>query len=168
MKSLQITGGAVIIDDNDLALVGAHRWRNSMGYAVTNIYPGGKMRRLRMHRLLLGVGIGRYPLVDHINGDPLDNRRCNLRLATETENHWNRRKIRGVSKFKGVRWKKSTTGIGGSWEAQFRAYGKNYTKGGFKDEILAAKQYDAFAREYAGEFAATNFPIESAMPKEGV
>ncbi len=74
-------GVPILIDVDDTKIITAHSWCISKtGYAVANV--GGKT--VKMHRLLLNAPADM--LVDHINGDPLDNRRFNLRLCTQSEN----------------------------------------------------------------------------------
>jgi hypothetical protein len=63
----------------------------------------GRVVQVKMHRLILTAPDGIH--VDHINGDGLDNRRENLRLASPQENQANSRKrVHGQSRFKGVAW----------------------------------------------------------------
>jgi hypothetical protein len=92
-------------------------------------------------------------VVDHINGDPLDNRRSNLRVCTPLENGANTRSRYGSSRFKGVcRWRD------GLWSAKVYSRGQQKWLGVFQDEIAAAKAHDEAARELHGRFAALNFP----------
>lgn len=90
-------------------------------------------------------------LVDHRNGDTLDNRRTNLRICTRLDNARNQRKIRGVSRFKGVGLHR------GKWLARIRGpESKVVHLGYFASERDAALAYDRAARQYHGEFACTN------------
>ena len=101
-KEIQLTQGKVaVVDDEDYEmLIGLGvRWCLNDGYAFNAQYG-------RMHRFLMSAPTNR--MVDHVNGDKLDNRRENLRLATSSENQANRRAVRGASKFKGVTWQKRT------------------------------------------------------------
>jgi hypothetical protein len=113
-----------------------------------------------MHREVLGVFDDR--LVDHQNHNGLDNRRRNLRIATATENGWNRKKTSAkcTSQFKGVCWWKQ----GSKWRAQGRLNGKQTIIGYFDNEIDAAKAYDAWAILAFGQFAALNFPQQQKDP----
>jgi hypothetical protein len=96
-------------------------------------------------------------LIDHINGDSLDNRRANLRLATPSQNAYNRAKIRSKksSRYIGVYFEKAT----GRWTVKIRiGRGKRLWLGRFNSEIAAARAYDAAAKKYHKEFAVLNFP----------
>src|SRR3954471_10677466 len=72
-----------LVSKGDFARINKHKWCISAGYAVRN--STGKPRRLLlMHREILGAPVGAQ--VDHKNRNKLDNRRCNLRIATSSEN----------------------------------------------------------------------------------
>jgi hypothetical protein len=93
--------------------------------------------------------------VDHINGDKLDNRRANLRVATKTQQRQNQRVTRrNTSGFKGVSRISST----GRWRARIKVSGRQMPCGVYATAESAALAYDAAAREYFGEFARLNFP----------
>lgn len=84
-----------IVDQCDLPLITKFKWRlGAYGYAVTRNDELG-LANYRLHRMLLGDPKG-YD-VDHINGDRLDNRRENLRLATRQQNSMNKRMGSGIS-----------------------------------------------------------------------
>ena len=107
-------------------------------------------KRVEMHALLCSAG------ADHIDRNPLNNRRENLRPATPSQNQFNRRKQRNnTSGYKGVGFSKEK----GLW----RAYIANDTKkfihlGYFAKAEDAARAYDAAAIRFHGEFACPNFP----------
>ena len=107
-----------------------------------------------MHRVITG-----YPLVDHINGDGLDNRRANLRAATATQNNQNRRPSLSRSGFKGVTKSSKSNG----WYARIRVNGKLIHLGCYPDPTSAARAYDAAALEHFGEFAWPNFRNEEVV-----
>lgn len=137
-----------VVDKRDLLLVAQHRWDCKKGYAATRI--GGRWRY--MHHLVLGLADGE---VDHRNGNPLDNRRRNLRPCSRAENLWNRPRYRNnTSGYKGVTYCRTPR----LWRAQIAAHGKRYYLGYFKSARAAARAYDAAARELHGEFARVNFP----------
>jgi hypothetical protein len=96
--------------------------------------------------------------VDHINGNKIDNRRANLRIVTRSQNQMNRMKSgEGMSsKFKGV----SFAALRQRWVAYITQDRIKIQIGYYKDELAAARAYDAKARELFGEFAYLNFPEE--------
>jgi hypothetical protein len=108
---------------------------------------------LRMGLSISGVEI------DHVSGDPLDNRRVNLRLATSSENCSNRKKrlpVKGASatsNFIGVSWIQGAK----KWRVQVRKEGKSLYSKYFSDEIEAAHAYDVAAKSILGNFARLNF-----------
>lgn len=107
----------------------------------------------RMHRWLLDAPTGIQ--VDHKNGDGLDNRRSNIRLATQGQNSHNQRKRKGCSsKFKGV----SFDSIRQLWSADIWLQGKNKNLGKYTTQLEAAIVYDAKIVEVYGPFARMNFP----------
>lgn len=87
---LNITNAVVEIDDEDLMLVSKYKWHlSSTGYAVWRGIEQGVKKTLRMHRLVTNAPKGK--VVDHINHNPLDNRKINLRVCTQSENMRNKR-----------------------------------------------------------------------------
>ena len=90
--------------------------------------------------------------IDHINGNGLDYRKCNLRVCTHQQNLQNQRIQKGVSKFKGVCWHKASQ----KWMAKIKHNYKTIYLGVFNNEIDAAKSYNKKAKELFGEFARLN------------
>jgi len=96
-------------------------------------------------------------MIDHINGNGLDDRRANMRTCTNQQNMRNLRKRRsGSSIYKGVYYDKRRR----TWYARICHNGKNIHLGTFATEIEAARAYDRAARRLFGEFARLNFPDE--------
>jgi hypothetical protein len=101
-----------------------------------------------MHRLILDTPKGFD--TDHLNGDKLDNRRSNLRVATRQQNQANQKAHGGASIFKGVDFRH------GLWQAQI---GVNYNRrflGFFDTQRAAAQAYNEAAIQCFGEYAKLN------------
>jgi hypothetical protein len=111
-----------------------------------------------MHRLILPD----TEMVDHINHDGLDNRRSNLRPATQGQNQGNVTKTSRAttSQYKGVSWYPRYC----KWIARAPRGARQATIGYFDSEVDAALAYDYVAREYFGEFACLNFPDRIVPP----
>lgn len=154
-----------IVDDEDFEQVSQHRW-HALGagsgrahvYAVRTVTSEGRRRMIYMHRYLLGVSATVH--LDHINGDTLDNRRSNLRQATQHQNTFNMAPRRNTtSEFKGVCLRRCRVKghVYEYWLAKIKVNGKSQYLCTTKSEIKAAQAYDVAARRYFGEFARTNF-----------
>lgn len=158
MSTLRIPltqGKFAIIDEEDADLVVPHRWyaqphRRTI-YVKRSKTSGNHTKWVYLHREIMGNPPGVQ--VDHRNGDGLDNRRSNLRLATNTQNHGNMR-LRKTSRtgFKGVRKLRTC------FSASIFVDGKTVRLGTFSSVEEAANAYDDAAREAWGEFACLNFP----------
>lgn len=108
-----------------------------------------------MHRLILGLGVGNSLVVDHINGNPLDNTRGNIRIVTQGVNLQNRLPKRGGTGYLGVF--RHCNG----WIARIQHNKKKTYLGFFSDPVLAAKAYDRAAQDLIGRGARLNF-LEAA------
>lgn len=154
VKQIPLTKGAfTIVDDDDYDELTRNSWHlSSTGYACRSVHIVGTRRHktVWLHRHLLGVRNPRT-LVDHANGNKLDNRRFNLRSSTKALNGANRGKPRhNTSGYKGV--VKNGTG----WNAQITVNGHNIYLGYFKTPELAALMYNAAAFKAFGSFAKLN------------
>lgn len=159
MKLIPLTKGLVAkVDDGDFEWLSQWRWRAEQKkgrkdfYAVRYKYaPVNREKRVSMARLIMGEPVG---LVDHWNGDTLDNQRGNLRVATVAENQRNQRRLRenNTSGFKGVSWDKRRR----KFVAQIYLNQERRYLGGFLTAKEAALAYDVAAVELFGEFAAPN------------
>ena len=148
-----------LVDECDREMVERYTWhpivskkpKHTNIYAERRLPRGGESRGLMMHVEIMQPRDGQQ--VDHINGDGLDNRRSNLRIATQSQNNANRRiSHRNSSGFKGVSWAKRER----RWCASIKIGGKSRGIGYFRDREEAARAYDARALELFGEFALTN------------
>lgn len=152
MKTITLSRGKfAIVDDEDFDRVSKYKWYCSYyGYAVRTVrQKNGKRGMIWLHKFVLKT----KSIVDHINGDPLDNRKSNLRKCSNRENTRNT-KVRKNSQtgFKGVSWHKQIK--------KYRAFIKvNYKQihlGTFNCKIEAAKAYNKAAIKYHGDFAKLN------------
>lgn len=139
-------GSIAIVNSEDRQIVEGWNWSiNGNGYA----HRGDGKRTIRLHAEIAGSHC------DHIDRNPLNNRRSNLRPATSAQNCQNRgRASNNQSGFKGVSFRKDR----GTWIASIRSGGRLTKIGTFETPEDAARAYDAKARELFGEFAAPNFP----------
>jgi len=144
-----------LVDRGDIEELSQYRWR-TIG-KIPHVYAvrKDKGRMIYMHRQIMKAPRNR--LVDHKDGDSLNNQRENLRLATRRQNTANRRSRRGSSQFVGV------SRHGDKWMAYIDYRGKHYHLGLFDDEVEAAKARDRKAWELHGEFAYLNFPEDYGL-----
>jgi hypothetical protein len=164
MVTIELTKGyEAVVDDADADLAEL-KWTAKEGdgrvYAYRKARDNGKRKNILMHRVILERELNRKLLpfpkeqADHIEGIGLDNRRGNLRVASNAQNQSNRSKTKNnTSGFKGVYWNKRDK----KWYAQIRVNYEYFYLGSFTDPLLAANAYDAAALEHHGEFANANF-----------
>jgi hypothetical protein len=160
MKSIVITSPTfgthiVTVDDEDFWLLENYRWhlwstpRHNGIYVMTwqSIH-----KSKRLHRIIMNAPDGL--VVDHADGNPLNNCRHNLRLTTQAMNNKNATKRRDAktSKYKGVSFSRPT----GKWVAQIQVNQKRTGLGYYKTEIEAARVYDEAAKRLYGVFAKVN------------
>lgn len=167
IREVVLTQGFVaIIDEADWPLVSQFKWhaaKSSYGdyyYAAACIARSraeaiGCKKHFKLHQLLMG-----FPglLIDHRDGNRMNNRRSNLRVATIAQNSRNSSKPRVPcsSRFKGVSWHRKHQ----VWQVFIQVNRKNKFLGHFKDEEEAGRVYDIAARFHYGQFARLNFPVE--------
>jgi hypothetical protein len=152
-------GLVTIVDEADYErVVIAGNWyaqpHRLTAYAARNVPVGNDRKTLMLHRFITG-----WPLVDHRNGDGLDNRRENLRPATNAQNGANQRaSSRNTSGYKGVIRHRHR------WAAQIVPGGRRFWLGTFDTPEAAARAYDAAALDHFGDFARLNFPTAEVTP----
>lgn len=166
MRRLNIDGHEILVDSEDCDLLAGFIWRvitPSPKYPDKHYAVAWRGRlSIYMHRLIAGAGTGED--VDHANGNGLDNRKNNLRIATESQNLANagKRYVRGkpgTSKYKGVCWDKSRN----AWAASITVNQRAKHLGRYSNEEEAARAYDRAALAAWGEFARLNFE-EGVVP----
>lgn len=143
-------GDYALVDEEDYEELRTLTWHHgNEGYVVHTVGIAGETHQLLMHRVVL-----RAPpevLVDHWDGNRLDNRKFNLRSATHRQNAQNRATIAG-------RRYKGTYQAGDRWKARIKYDGQMIHLGAFPTEEIAAVAYDLAAHRLFGEFARLNFP----------
>ena len=139
-------GREFVVDVDQLDLLKRYIWHiDKNQYAITKVNG----RVLKQHRLLMGIIDDHTIEVDHINGNTVDNRLSNLRLATRSQNCQNRRLGKAnKSGTPGVYWMASAQ----KWAAQVGENGRRHYLGVFntKEDAIAARH--AAAKKYHGEF----------------
>jgi hypothetical protein len=155
VKIIYLTRGqSTIVDAADFETLSEMKWCAQDGrggrWAAVSLTSGSLVV---MHRFILKAPKG--TVVDHINGNSLDNRRENLRLCSQSENSKNlrvHRLVNKTSRFKGVCWDK----LRSVWTAQITVNYKKIHIGSFPTEELAAEAYNFAAKKNFGEFSRLN------------
>lgn len=158
MAVLPISGGKYYseVDDEDFEYLSQWKWRIVSGYGARNeryTDSSGKRRRrtLHLHRVINETPDGFF--TDHVNGNKLDNRKCNLRTVTPKQNQQNKKtSSHSTSGYKGVGWCKQTK----KWRVSLFAEGKFLNLGRFSCIKKAIEVYNSAALKYHGEFARLN------------
>ncbi len=172
---VKLTKGMVsIVDVDDLPRTLDFKWQavkdksGFRAYSTTSKKKHGARTHISLANVILGFKLGYQ--IDHINGDPLDNRKKNLRFCTTKENNRNRSYSRPdkTSIYKGVS-RKTYKRMDGSfhirWQVNIMVDRKDYYIGIFLTEIEAATAYDNVAKKHFGDFARLNFPIRESEGK---
>lgn len=149
MKKILLTKGKyALVDNEDFSYLNQFKWIvTNNGYAVLSKYK----KLTYMHRVIM------LPLdekvVDHINHNPLDNQRKNLRICSRKENLRNQNiQKRSSSGYKGVSWNKKRK----KWTVFIMVDKINKFKGYYKTKEEAARVYNINAIKYFGKFAHLN------------
>jgi hypothetical protein len=162
-RRIKLTRGKyAIVDVEDFERLNKYKWHcahyDYAKRAISKKFGKGKRQvEVYMHKVVCPVPAGM--IVDHINRNSLDNRKVNLRAATQKQNVWNRKFIRkgGKTRYNGIRWDKNRE----KWQVRLVVNGRRESFGYYADEIEAAKAYDQVAKKYRGEYAFLNFPEDS-------
>lgn len=150
MKKIKLNHGAyALVDDEDYEWLNQWKWRlSNCGYATRTEYLGGgkknqKQRGISMHKLINNTPDGFH--TDHINRNKLDNRRCNLRTATVSQNIINAKGWKNnTSGRRGVYWYKN------AWCAEIKLHQKKIYLGRYKDFLDAVSVREKAEKQYFG------------------
>lgn len=126
----------VRIDREDKKRVYQFKWSSQGRYLRIVRTWDGKQHNVYLHHFLIGRSLDRTLEIDHINRDPLDNRKCNLRFVSRRENMQNRKETAGVY------WDKDRT----KWVAQNARLEKVYI-GSFFSRREACSAYKKSRRK---------------------
>lgn len=147
-------GLEILVDKKDYKELVKYKWcvgakQSKTYYAQRRVtISKGVNKIVWMHRIIMNPPDNM--VVDHINGNGLDNRRCNLRICTRSQNQFNRSKqIDNTSGFKGVYFDQSRN----KWCAEIRVYKKKIHLGRFLTKELAYEAYCIACEKYHKEFA---------------
>lgn len=154
MKEIKLRNGEIsFVDDEDYERISAHKWfaRKSRNTFYAGTHPTRNTYR-NMHRMILNL-TDKKQIVDHIDGNGLNNIKSNLRICSTGQNLCNRIPHKNKSsRFLGVSWNKGVE----KWTVYIRKNRKSYYFGVFIDERDAAIKYNEKAKELHGEFARLN------------
>ncbi|MFN7608169.1 MAG: HNH endonuclease [Ralstonia sp.] len=145
-------GYEAVIDAVDIPLVAGFGWfaivNGRTVYAARNVsLASGKRRMMGMHRMLMGDPTGVQ--IDHRDGNGLNNRKTNIRIATPAQNQHNQRRRRdNTSGLKGVTWHKASA----KWQARVWSGGKRIYLGLFDTPEAAHDMYAEAVCRFHGEF----------------
>jgi len=138
-------GYAVV--DREYGYLGQYKWS-----LASSGYPRGHTltkKAVYLHHVIL-ESAGQGLMIDHIDGDPKNNRRNNLRFVTQSQNQRNSKKRNSKYKYKGVYHS------GSSWCASVAVHGKKYYISGLTSEEEAALAYNELSLRHHGEYGRPN------------
>jgi hypothetical protein len=158
MKIINVNDAEILLDDEDYSYINQcyNLKIDNNGY----VYCSSKKKYRKMglysvslHKILMNPDTsGRNIVVDHKDGNKLNNKKDNLRICTQAQNAKNRKPEGGTSQYKGIYWGVKDNG----WKCKLNNDGKYIGLGCFTNEIAAANCYNHWANVYHGEFALLN------------
>ena len=148
-----------LFDEEDKELVSQNKWHlMKNGYVACTKYVKGSGRKnqknicIYFHRIITNAPKGK--VVDHINGNKLDNRKENLRVCTQRENMVNCGMLKNnKSGYKGVSWHKAAK----KWESYLHFNNKKIRLGFFEDIEKAAEKRNKAFNKYFGYIERGNY-----------
>jgi hypothetical protein len=156
MKEIFLTKGQIaLVDDEDYERFIQHKWyaveRYGRWYAVTQMPRNGKKKDIRrfMGSFILNKTSNKN--INYVNGNSLDNRKNNVRLATMSQSGMNKKNIEHSSVYKGVSYIKGKRTQ--PWRATIQIDKIKMSLGVYSSEDEAAEAYQQTAKRYFGEFA---------------
>lgn len=161
MKQIKLRENTfALVDDEDFEYLNQYTW--SVDHLDNNRNQYAKSRingqQVSMHRLIMGCKNGDGKILDHKDGNGLNNQKSNLRFCTNSQNQKNKR-ASGSSKYLGVYVRFTKSGL--TWVSKIKVGNKYICLGSFKREESAAKAYNRAALKYHGEFARPNIIIKN-------
>lgn len=153
-QTKNVKSGVIVVDDCDADLLGrSSLWSNGYIMWCGPMFKGIR-ERIPLHRLILGrklnAEVPEDVIVDHIDGNPLNNSRNNLRECGRSNNSHNSKKSRdNTSGYKGVHW----DNLKGGWRARIQAFNKRHELGVYATPEQARDAYIEAAKKYHGQFA---------------
>lgn len=125
MKKILVKPTSFALVDNELfSYLNKTKWYMSNGYAISGSAKGVFKSRTKMHRIVLGAKAD--DLVDHIDGNKLNNQLANLRIATREQNVHNQKKRNGTkNNYKGTNYVKRIN----AWQSRCRMNGQDFFLG---------------------------------------
>lgn len=164
MKEIKLTQNQIaLVDDSDFEYLNQFKWQallhKGKWYAKREVWNKDlkNYEKHFMHRII-------YPdfkMVDHINGETLDNQRCNLREANHSQNAANSKlRVDSTSGFKGVDYIKAHN----RWRARLKSNNTEFNLGEYRTPIEAAQAYNIASKLLFEEFASLNPVPEPISP----
>jgi hypothetical protein len=158
-------GYLILIDVSDFKKASQFKWyvmELKRGFTIVRTirktFPNGKKEKMVLLSRFLTSAPGGM-VVDHINGNTLDNTQNNLRVCKNCENLWNAFKPKGASKYKGVCFNKQTN----QWQAEIQVHKKRIWLGRHNSEEEAARAYDDAAIIYHNQYARLNRDVFASL-----
>jgi hypothetical protein len=145
MRKIFLTKGqSTIVDDEDFPELSLFKWQAHKSKNDNTFYAQRRTKKgitEQMHRRILKLSFGDGKIVDHINRNGLDNRKCNLRIATPSLNSHNSKIHRhNTTGFRGVSYHKAT----GKYQSRIKINNKTIYLGVYETAILASQVYNSY------------------------